>query len=101
MKARMGPSTASRGIRTSRRARRRANTAIAIHSSVWAAKIERRQVAASAAISPVCVRSRRAPVSFNARLTLDGGFFGEHDRDVVAHGVHALARAAAQPRAVL
>src|SRR5262245_52876551 len=98
----MGPSSAIRGTRTSRRASRTANTTTATHRSVWAAKIESRHVAASAAISPSCARSRKAAVRPGCSVSaLDGRLFGKHDRDVVAHRVDALAGAAAQPGPVL
>src|SRR5918995_6427432 len=94
-----------------------------------AAKIETRQVAATAAVSPTWTlcrssassrrrsggrssvrRARRRRSTRRRSLTstaaggastLDRGFLREHDRDVLADGVHALALAAAQAGTVL
>src|SRR5205809_1654021 len=59
--------------------------------------METHMTAARAAMMASCLRSRVT----GADLLLDGGLFGKHDRDVVPHGVYALALRAAQPRPVL
>src|SRR5262245_31424193 len=60
--------------------------------------METRHVAATAATSPRCARSRLKPAPSGA---LDRGFLGEHDGNVVPHGIDALALLATQSVALL
>ena len=93
-KARIGPSSGSRGMRArSRRTRRARNTTAARARQQLRREDRDEQVAATAATSASWARSS---------LTLrDGRFLREHDRDVVAHRIDALALGAAQAGAVL
>src|SRR5262245_28129859 len=100
----MGPSSGLRSRRARPRQRRARNTSTASERpTLWGAKMETGLVAAMAAMRPSCSRSRRPSLGFHARalLAVDRGFLGQHDRDVVADRVHALALTATEARAVL